>query len=114
VTEVAIVAVPVVFPRATRTDRGAAAPVKPAKPTFTAAGALQLSVTFAVAGAPPGTDAGDRVSPLSAGWHVAAPAGVCGTNTMAAATSTRAKAMRFMLMLPARRHLAGILYLGSQ
>jgi hypothetical protein len=32
---------------------------------------------------------------------------------MAAATSARTKAMRFMLMLPARRHLAGILYLGS-
>jgi hypothetical protein len=113
VTEVVITAVALVFPRATRRDRGGVAPVKPARATVTAAGALQLSVTVAVASAPPGTDAGDSVSPFSAGWHVAAPAGACDADTKPATARTRTIAMRFMPDAPRSPYLARILHLRS-
>jgi len=70
---VAVVIVPdaLTLPAATCSAAGTRAPGNPVSVTVRAFAAAHVSVTVTVADAPPGTDAGDRVIPRSAGEQVA-------------------------------------------
>src|SRR5580700_2409897 len=102
VTPVLMVAVAELCRFATSMTVGAVTPLKPLTCTLTAAGAAQVSLTVAFTEAPPGTDAAESVSELSAGWQEAVPASAAwiGTTSNPAASASAAKAERFIFRPP--------------
>ena len=99
VTAVLIVAVAELCRFATSMTVGAVTPLNALTRTVTGLGTAQLSLTVALTEAPPGTDAAESVSELSAGWQEAAvPASAAwiGTTSSPAASASAAKAERFI------------------